>query len=743
MSSSGWRSCVDALPRGANVHISRQRRRVLVLLLASALATLACANASSTPGHRHAPAHRSGASEAKHHAHGLVPEAKHSERVVGPRIPRAGVSAAEKRAPAQQLPPDLAGTKQAIELVRHRKFGEATTLAATIGDPVARNLVEWTLLRDSDSPGGFDRYAAFVQANTHWPSISMLRRRAEARLWQERRDATVRRFLGGQPTSALGRLALARVLQGEGDRAGARREVRAVWQSAEMSAELEAAVVETFPDSITSVDRIARMDRRIGAKDFSAAMRSAKHLGAGHVAIVKACEAAEANAKTAGALLNEVPDELQGDLGYALCRLHWLLLRDEVPAAARLVRELSPEGLARQDVDEWWRERRALARRLIDLGDPQIAYHIVREAAAPANPYYLAEYHFMAGWIALRFLKDPNKALSHFAHVDEGSRDPIVLARAAYWRGRAAEAAGQLDEMRAQYQAAAAFPTTYYGQLARARLGLSQVALLSPPPVRGARNDLVYAAELLYAMGEYDLVLSFVGDLAETTTDNATLQELGQLTAREHDAQAMLALGKTTLARGFATERYAFPEIGVPSYRPIAPRVDPCVVYSIVRTESAFDHRDKSPANAVGLMQVTPEAGRDTAKRFGVAYDWKRLVSDPVYNTQMGAAEISALLNGYAGSYIMTFAGYNAGRGRVRQWVAQHGDPRDPTVDAVDWVERIPIAETRNYVQRVMENLQVYGARFGASIATVEPNLHRAANIDSHLKPAWVDGTTR
>ena len=240
---------------------------------------------SSTPGHRHAPAHRSGASEAKHHAHGLVPEAKHSERVVGPRIPLAGVSAAEKRAPAQQLPPDLAGTKQAIELVRHRKFGEATTLAATIGDPVARNLVEWTLLRDSDSPGGFDRYAAFVQANTHWPSISMLRRRAEARLWQERRDAaTVRRFLGGQPTSALGRLALARVLQGEGDRAGARREVRAVWQSAEMSAELEAAVVETFPDSITSVDRIARMDRRIGAKDFSAAMRSAKHLGAGHVA---------------------------------------------------------------------------------------------------------------------------------------------------------------------------------------------------------------------------------------------------------------------------------------------------------------------------------------------------------------------------------------------------------------------------------------------------------------------------
>jgi soluble lytic murein transglycosylase len=136
-------------------------------------------------------------------------------------------------------------------------------------------------------------------------------------------------------------------------------------------------------------------------------------------------------------------------------------------------------------------------------------------------------------------------------------------------------------------------------------------------------------------------------------------------------------------------------------------------------------------------MQVTPDAGRDTAKRFGVAYDWDRLVSDPVYNTQMGAAEIAALFNEYRGSYIMTFAGYNAGRGRVQQWVAQHGDPRDPGVDAVDWVERIPFAETRNYVQRVMENLQAYRARFDADAAA--PNLHPAASVELRDKPALVD----
>jgi len=379
-----------------------------------------------------------------------------------------------------------------------------------------------------------------------------------------------------------------------------------------------------------------------------------------------------------------------------------------------------------------------LTRKLLDLGDPTTAYQVARSSAPPANPYYRAEFHFMAGWIALRFLDDANTALEHFAHIADGMSDPITLARGAYWRGRAAEAAGQLQDMRAQYETAARYPTAYYGQLARARLGLSDIALRPSPPqsIDGAKRDLLHAADILYAIGEFDLALSFVSDLAETSSDVATLSGLGQLAARYNDAQAMLAIGKTALARGMPIEHYAFPEIGVPSYRPIAPPVNKCIVYSIVRTESAFDQRDKSPANAVGLMQITPEAGRDTAKRFGVSYDWKRLVSDPVYNMQMGEAEISALIKEYTGSYIMTFAGYNAGRGRVQQWVAQRGDPRNPKIDAVDWVERIPLAETRNYVQRVMENLQVYRARFGTSIATTEPNLHRAATIEWRAKPS-------
>ena len=357
MSSIGLRSRGAAYAPGAIAYsIGKHRRRVLVLLLASAMMTPAFGKGSSTaPGHRHSSPHGSASAEGKHHGHGSAHKGERSEHAAKSRI-LPDRESAEESAAALESSADLTATKQAIALLRHRKFSDAAALAATIDDPVARKLVEWVMLRDSDGPAGFDRYAAFIQSNADWPSITALRRRAEARLWQERREpSTVRRFLGRQRASAIGRLALARVLKGESDRAGAEREVRGVWQSAEMSAELETAVSNEFAGVLTSADDVARMDKRIGAKDFGAAMRAAKRLGSGRVAIVKACEAAEANSKKAKALLGEVPEELRGDLGYVLCRLHWLQVHDDFAAAAELLTETSRVGLERQDTDEWWR----------------------------------------------------------------------------------------------------------------------------------------------------------------------------------------------------------------------------------------------------------------------------------------------------------------------------------------------------------------------------------------------------
>jgi soluble lytic murein transglycosylase len=656
-------------------------------------------------------------------------------------VPRpVDTPAAAAAAPA--LSGDLAAVKQALELVRKGKTGEATTIRNSISDPAGRKLVELMILRHPDGDAGFGRFAAFIADNPNWPGVRQLRRRAEARLWQERSNAaTVHRFTSGQPATGTGQLALARTLLAEDDRSGAERQIREAWRSQELSERLETEALDAFRDVITREDHRARMDKRIGAKDFSGAMRAAHRLGSDELAVVKACAAVAGSDDKALGLLDDVPTPARQDLGFTLCRIHWLVRHDRFADAARVVLAAPSATMAQQDTDEWWRERRVLARKLLDLGEFRTAYQVVREAALPANENYRAEFHFLPGWIALRYLNEPATAREHFAHIDDGSANPIVLARANYWRGRAAEATGEEEQMRAFFEAAARHTTAYYGQLARARLGLDTVELRPPPQPDlchgpAFMDELVRAANMLYALGERDLVLNFVTDLAEQSGDVAVLVALGELAVLRNDARATLQIGKAALARGLAMELYAFPDIGVPHHSPIGPAIDRSVIYSVARTESAFDQRDQSPAKAVGLMQVTPAAGRDTAKRFGVTYDWDRLVSDPVYNTQMGAGELAALLREYRGSHIMTFAGYNAGRGRVQQWVKQYGDPRDPKVDPIDWVERIPFAETRNYVQRVMENLAVYRVRLDSGTPVMsELDLHRDTTHQANAAP--------
>jgi soluble lytic murein transglycosylase len=563
-----------------------------------------------------------------------------------------------------------------------------------------------------------------------------MHRRAEARLWQEKMDAaTVHGFTSDHPFTAKGKFALARVLLSEGDRDGAQRLVREAWRSEELTERSESDALDAFHDLLTHEDFVARMDRRIGAKDMGAAMRAAHHVDDNAVAIVKACSAVKGNEDKAGDRLEDVAAGARDDLGYVLCRVQWLMHKDQIADASRLVLAAPQATMPQQDTDEWWRVRRVLARKLLDLGDVQGAYEMARTAATPASENFRADQHFMAGWIALRYLSDPRTAMAHFARIDEGCANPITLARANYWRGRAAEALGDLAAMRVDYEAAARQSTAYYGQLARARLGMNHMELRGPqgdePQKTKPSDEIVRAADMLYTLGERDTVVSFVVDLAEDSNDVATLSAVADVTGRHNDARAMLELGKTALGRGLPVEAYAFPTIGIPDHKPVGPEIDRSVIYSVARTESDFNQKDKSSANAVGLMQVTPEAGRDTAKRFGVEYDWDRMVSDPVYNTQMGAAELSALLSEYKGSHIMTFAGYNAGRGRVRDWIKAYGDPRDPNVDPVDWVERIPFSETRNYVQRVMENLAVYRARFGDTAPLIATTDQRAISQEA------------
>jgi soluble lytic murein transglycosylase len=631
---------------------------------------------------------------------------------------------------------DIATVREAAGLIRRGKASEASAMQASVRDPAARKLIEWLILRhDSNGGADFARYAAFIRSNPTWPNIPLFRRRAEGYLWHEHSDpATVRAFFAdAKPASARGRFVLGRSLIAQGQRAAGEAQIREGWRREDFTEDLEGQVLEEFPHVLTRADHLARMHRRLYLKDFATALRSARRVGDAAVAIVKAYSAVNAKSDNAGALLDAVPSDARPDAAYSLARIQWLIQKDRIADAGRAALAAPHDPAQIEDGDAWWRTRRMLVRKLLDAGDPQTAYRVAHEAALPSSENYRADHHFTSGWVALRFLNDPTTALAHFHHIADGITNPIALARASYWQARAYEALGRHNEARAHYETAARYPTAFYGQLARGKLGITGIALRRPD-LDGAQRaaiahlEVVRAAELLYAIGERELIIPVVNDLADRAVDPAALLGLAEVTTRHQDARATLLLGKAALGRGLPFEQYAFPNFGIPAFASVAPELDRSISYAIVRQESEFNQRDVSPAKAVGLMQVTPEAGRDTARRFGVKYDWKRMVNDAAYNCQMGAAELSALLADYRGSYILTFAGYNAGRGRVKEWIERHGDPRDPNVDPVDWIERIPFSETRNYVQRVMENFQTYRVRFGqAPRLTIEADLRRGA----------------
>jgi soluble lytic murein transglycosylase len=611
-------------------------------------------------------------------------------------------------------PIDLSAVKQAIDLVRKNRQDEAATVANSITDPLARKLVEWVILRSEDGSSDFSRYNAFINANPSWPSIPLLRRRAEAALWQERTDpqAVIAFLASDPPRSAKGRFALARALLARGDAARASAILHEAWRNDAFSSDLEGQAREAFGGLITPADDAARMDARLYAEDEDAALRAARHLDAAAMAVAKARIAVIDQAGNAKALLEAVPENARHEPGYLFSRIQWLRRSDKIVEAAQLLVAAPHDSARLGDLDQWWVERRLVARKLLDLGNARLAYEVANSAAIPKDENYRAERHFTAGWIALRFLHEPSAALSHFARITEGVTNPITLARAFYWQGRAAEALGREQDARSFYRQAASYPTAYYGQLARAKLGLDEVTLRMPPEQAPEHRtlEIARAFEILYAIDERDLVATMAADLGENATDTAALVGLAGIAARRHDARATLLIGKAALRRGLPFERYAFPDFGVPEYQQIGPEVEARVVYSIVRQESAFNPRVVSSANAIGLMQVTPAAGRDTAKRFNVTFDQRRLSQDVAYNAQLGTAELGNDIASWRGSYILAFVAYNAGPRRAKEWIEQYGDPRDPKIDPIDWIERIPISETRNYVQRVLENMQVYRA---------------------------------
>jgi len=608
---------------------------------------------------------------------------------------------------------------EAFEAVRDDNWARALDLANQSTDTVGRDLVRWLWVQDRDGDAPFSAIVQFLNEHPDWPRQDTMLRRAEAALPNDMPPAQVIAwFAGSQPVTSDGKLRLADAYHAQGNQSFAAHWARDAWVNDDFSRSDEIRLLTRYGQHIREEDHIARAERLLWEHQYNSADRMRSRVPYNFRLLMDAWLALISLDSNASVRVAGVPEEYADHPGLLYERVRWRRRKNRDEEAWPMIAAAPTTAEELGNPERWWTERHIQARNALREGEYQAAYDMVAGHGIPSGADF-AEAEWLAGWIALRFTDQPELALAHFQRLREGVSYPISLARASYWMGRAEEALGNVDAAWENYLAAADNPTTYYGQLAMERLGdgYSQLALPPPPAVDEARrealrqDELVHAAELLSDLASERLQFSWFLHLGETYETPEDLQIIADL-AREIDQWHMaVRVGKLAMFRHIYLTETTYPVVDYDDFEADLPLPEMALVLGLSRQESEFNPAARSSAGARGLMQLMPSTARTTARRIGIGYDAAWLTDRPSYNTQLGRYHLGELLDRFDGSYIMTIAAYNAGAHRVDRWVTEFGDPRSGEIDPIDWVELISFRETRNYVQRVLENTMVYRNR--------------------------------
>nr|CAD6610535.1 lytic transglycosylase [Rhizobium sp. TCK] len=580
---------------------------------------------------------------------------------------------------------------------------------------VERQALTWALAMSGLASVSSQQIEAARQELKDWPGLDDLRLRYERALFRENpgADKVLAAFSDAEPKTAEGLYLLAKAQKDLGkDEAAAT--LRRLWTSEALYTPLENRILKEFASTLTVRDHKARMDYLMYRGRVGQAKRFAQ-LGEAQ-SLYKAWAARINGARNAEVMLRAVDPSWKDDPAFLFLQIEALRRKDKYREAAALLAKAPRDSSLLINTSEWWDEQRIVARGLADQGDYKAAYAIV-SAHAATQPTDIADAEFHAGWYALRNLNDPQKAAGHFRRILEASSRPISASRAFYWLGRAAEAA-QSAEAEAHFRSAAAHTGSFYGQLAAARLNMAALTVKPPSPTEDDRRNFaqrapVAALDRLEAAGHEKRTTALLQALARHIESPGEVALLAERAERRKDHNLALQIGKSAFYEGRDVAALAFPTGAIPAGANISGS-GKALAYSIARQESAFNPTAVSPANARGLLQLLPSTAKAVAKRHGLPYAPEKLTSDPGFNATLGAHYLGEQIDSFGGSYILTFIAYNAGPRRVGEWIARYGDPRGKPIDEViDWIERIPFPETRNYVQRIMENYQVYKARLG------------------------------
>ncbi len=643
-----------------------------------------------------------------------------SPLVLGVTIPKAWAAPPES-------PPQSA--VDAMILMSGDEWLEARSKIAALRNPALSKVYEWMLYRGDYDQLPFDRVAAFIEHNAPWPNQIALKKTAERVMPVDLPPSQVLAWFSKYPpVSGQGMIKLLYA-------------VRLAGQGGQVSANVNKLIIDQWPVADIAGDdlgtlwnevgrviplsvHVKRLDKLLFAEKYTPARALAQLMGGGYPELVEARITLAEDKGEASALINRVPSNLRNDAGLMYERLSWRRRNDQ-DSGAIVILQSAPNMAQVTNPGEWWKERHIMIRRMIEAHNYKLAYQLAA-AHGTGDKVDTAEAEWLAGWLALRFLNQPQSALKHFETMYGLVATSISKSRGAYWAGRATERLGQSDQARTWFQTAAEYPTSYYGQLSLQHLHapvprLAVAAVSAGDIQKMSSNDLIQAAQLAHAAGLDKIHALLIGALIDTLSTPSEFMAAAQLLDRGGDRVASFRVAKAASWKNIYLGSYTYPDMNGQMSQIVG---DHALYHAIIRQESQFDAQALSSAGALGLMQLMPATAKETAEKLGVAHQTSWLTDRPAHNILLGSNYIDRLLERFDNAYPMAVAGYNAGPGRVRQWIDTFGDPRlsnyrggstsnSQSPDWVDWIELIPVSETRNYVQRVLENYYVYSKLLG------------------------------
>ena len=611
---------------------------------------------------------------------------------------------------------DYSYAKEVFLNISEKKWTSAFRITKKVKDKDFKNLISWIYLKEKSNKATFSDYIKFIDNNPNYPRINRLKYLAEHKinLNSNSPNTVIGWFESSPPLSGFGKIKLGESYFIKGDYDKAEQFIKDGWITASLSSKDLRYLNKKYKKFLNSSDHLKRADYMAWEYKYWDLKRILRYLPKDYRALYNARQILMSNSYGVDDAISKVPNNLKSDIGLRYDRLKWRSRRGRTESSLEIIDQapLNKDELVRADL--WWKQRNIISRSLIYKKKYEKAYEVAKNHALDEGPEF-AEAEWMAGWIAVSFLNNPNKAVNHFKSFYENVGYPISLARGAYWIGICYEKLGKNKLSQDYFAEGSKYLTTFYGQLSFKKINptgqfelIDQSKYTKDYEKEFNNNPLVKHVILLKELNKTNYSKDIIKHLADLNIEEGSEVLAAKLATEVGRYDYAIQVSKKASYEKRFYNKYNYPIITTP--RVINGKNMPSqeIILAITRQESEFDAKANSHVGAKGMMQLMTYTAKLVAKQMGVPYRKSKLTSDPEYNIRLGTYYFNSLLNEYGETYPFAIAAYNAGPKRVKYWRKINGDPKKGSIDFVNWIELIKFKETRNYVQRVLENASVY-----------------------------------